>query len=187
MKEFKEPPPPVYDPHKPLRGKNIAPFFPIVQMCYDDGKISGPMSSLVLYESLPKNYILNLVRPDPPIVHIFEKTEESKAAAKVERKASKVKQRKQELAMEQKEVQMTWDVSWADANHKMGKVREILEKGQRAAVVIAAKPTMRQPREYEMDAVLEQLLVMIQDVGEEWQERQLNRGTLVLRLQPRKR
>lgn len=78
---------------------------------------------------------------------------------------------------------MTWNVDSADLQHKLKKVRDGLEKGQRIDVVIAPKARQPVPRPEEMEARMQEIVDLIGDIGEEREARKLERRIAIIRMQ----
>lgn len=86
-----------------------------VQRVGSDGKLCPPEALSGLLDSIKrKTHFVELVQPDPPVVRIMCKAELNEI-----RKAQKEKIRS--TKMEQKEIQMTWNVGDTDLDHKLKK------------------------------------------------------------------
>lgn len=86
-----------------------------VQRVGSDGKLCPPEALSDILDSMKrKTHFVELVSPDPPVVRIMCKSE-----LNAMRKAQKEKTRN--TKMEQKEIQMTWNVGDTDFDHKIKK------------------------------------------------------------------
>lgn len=136
------------------------------------------------------------VSVDPPVVRILdnaaerEKARHAEARLKLTRKA----------AAEDKEVQVSWGSAVGDLKHKAALARGILERGDRATIIFAAKsggagisytgtgeegaaPAKREQKE-RVIAVFEEAL---EDIGMKWTDDEVRKGALVQRWQPEKK
>jgi translation initiation factor IF-3 len=152
--------------------------YPVVQLVDPEtDRLHPPTTLSNIVSSIDlKTHFIELVREYPnPIVKIF-----SKQASFEERKASKGKKKNQ---MVLKEIQMTWGVASGDLAHKLRKVRQELEKGNRVDLVYAPKKGQPIPTLGEMEWRVQETLKFIQDIGKEWKSREAKGAMTVLYLQ----
>jgi translation initiation factor IF-3 len=118
-----------------------------------------------------KTHFLELVQETPnPIVKIIDK--------KAIYETKKLQQRFKKSPISTKEIQLTWCMGAADRVHKLRKVREELEKGNRVELVFTSKKKKR-VSPHEMETLVQEVLAQMQDVMKEWQPREV-KGTLVI-------
>jgi len=128
-----------------------------------------------------KDYFVELVSSDPPIVKIVNKREAN--AARKEMKERKRTQPRNEL----KEVQMTWGVGVADLTHKLKKVQEELERGNRVTLVFAPKSKQPVPKPREMATFLNEVTEKVSAFAKESQPRTIEKNVAVIYLHAVKR
>ncbi|KAI5122170.1 hypothetical protein M0805_007068 [Coniferiporia weirii] len=129
----------------------------------------------VLARTNRKTHFIELVQLDPPVVkaqHIQEFREAQKAI-RAKRRATKV---------EQKEVQMTWNVAQTDLAHKLKKARDQLLRGNLVDVAFAPKANQLLPHRRDMLSKLEQVMDTLGDIAMERREWTLERGIGVVYL-----
>ncbi|KAF9457995.1 hypothetical protein BDZ94DRAFT_1271719 [Collybia nuda] len=147
------------------RDKNIP--YRIVQLVDPiTGKLSEPLPLMTIIESLPDKKLeyVELVSEDPaPIVKIINKKDAFEKRKLAKKKASAVAKKNV-----QKEVQLTWGAAEGDYAHKVGRVREELEKGHRIDLVFSHKKGQDLPTPEEMQQQVQTTVEMLADVGKEW-------------------
>jgi translation initiation factor IF-3 len=160
------------------RARNMDIGYPIVQLVdpkTDRLRSPTPLAHIVSSIDL-KTHFVELVSESPnPIVKII-----SKQAQFGERKAAKAKKKNQ---VELKEVQMTWGVASGDLAHKLRKVRQELEKGNRVDLVYAPKKGQVIPTAKEMEVRVQETLDYTRDVGKEWKPMEVEGAITVIHLQ----
>jgi translation initiation factor IF-3 len=77
---------------------------------------------------------------------------------------------------------MSWCTGAADRVHKVRKVREELEKGNRVELVFSPKKNKR-VSPHEMEALVQEVLAQVQDVMKEWQPREVQGSQVIFHLQ----
>ena len=155
---------------------------PVVQLVdAETERLHPPVSLREILASLDlKTHFVELVSVNPsPVVKIISKKDAFDRQK--ERKAKMRAATKNEI--EQKEIQLTWGVASGDLAHKLKKVRQELEKGNRVDLVYAPKKGQRLPTPDEMEARVQETLGLLQDVGKEWKEREVRRGVAAIHLQ----
>jgi translation initiation factor IF-3 len=147
----------------------------------ETGRLNPPKPLRDILSSVNlKTHFVELVGEQPdPIVKIISKKDAFDRFK--ERKAKMKSTAKNEI--EQKEIQLTWGVAAGDLVHKLKKVREELEKGNRVDVVYARKRGQRLPSPQEMEARVQETLGLMQDIGKEWKQRDVQRAATVIHLQ----
>lgn len=152
--------------------------YPVVQLVdpqTDRLRSPAPLADIVSSIDL-KTHFVELVSESPnPIVKII-----SKQAQFGERKAAKTKKKNQ---LELKEVQMTWGVASGDLAHKLRKVKQELEKGNRVDLVYAPKNGQVIPTAKEMEVRVQETLDYTRDVGKEWKPMEVQGAMTVIHLQ----
>jgi hypothetical protein len=83
-----------------------------------------------------KTHYLHLVSTDPPIVKLIEKKVQQEKDFLQEKKAKAKRAR----VMETSEVQITWESAKGDLMHKLGLIKNILERGDRVEIAFIHKP-----------------------------------------------
>ncbi|KAH8102807.1 hypothetical protein DFH11DRAFT_323502 [Phellopilus nigrolimitatus] len=139
----------------------------------------GPRTPLhaVLAGVNRSTHFVELVSRDPPVVKIVDSK-----AAHAARKALKARLRA--TRMEQKEVQMTWNVGAEDIAHKLRNARAQLVRGNMVDVAFAPKSKQPLPPRDEMRRKMQQVVDFVQDIAVEKQERTLLRNVGVVSLRP---
>jgi translation initiation factor IF-3 len=147
----------------------------------ETGRLNPPKPLRDILSSVDlKTHYVELVgeQPDPTVKIISKKDTFDKFK---ERKAKMKSTAKNEI--EQKEIQLTWGVASGYLAHKLKKVRQELEKGNRVNVLYARKRGQRLPSPQEMEARVQETLDLMRDVGEEWKQRDVQRAVTVIHLQ----
>jgi len=117
-------------------------------------------------------------KPEPVVKIIKDKD--------VYRKQQALEDRKRERRQrEEKEVQLTWGITPGDEEHKLQKVREELERGNRINLVYASKKGQDQLTADQMHARAQHAVDSLADVGVEWKERSVAKLTTIIYLQGR--
>ncbi|KAF8175390.1 hypothetical protein BJ912DRAFT_36265 [Pholiota molesta] len=130
-----------------------------------------------------QTHVVRLVTHEPPIVRILTHLEDkmNQLATKAEKKASKGSKR-----IESTIIQLTWLTADADYHHKIAKAKEELEKGSaRVEILFKNKPRVRYPAREEMDEQMDQVTKALEEVGQEWREREVLRGIAKIFFQSR--
>ncbi|EPQ59677.1 hypothetical protein GLOTRDRAFT_34401 [Gloeophyllum trabeum ATCC 11539] len=128
-----------------------------------------------------KTHFLQLVSERPePIVKLINKEEARR---------KRVQQRKAQLQnkMEEKEIQMTWGIASADLEHKLRKVRQELEKGNRVDLVYAPKKGQPLPSPAAREQRVKETLDLLADIGKEWKPREQTARMIVIYLEKLKK
>ncbi|KZT74476.1 hypothetical protein DAEQUDRAFT_761324 [Daedalea quercina L-15889] len=123
-----------------------------------------------------KREYLELVGEKPdPIVKVFKSSDifNKKRLEAEKKKAKRV----------QKEVQVSWAISPGDLEHKLEKVREELEAGNRVDLAYVTKSGQAKPTKEQMGARAEESVKVLSDVGTEWKERTVTKTALVIHWQ----
>lgn len=153
-------------------------------------------------------HTLICVSTSPPIVRILDNAAEKEKARHAEARLKMTRK----AAAEDKEVQVSWASAVGDLKHKAAVARGILEKGDRATIIFAAKSggagvsftggaagddasaasgggegggsKTSRDQKARVVAVIEEAL---EDVGVKWTEDEVRKGALVQRWQPEKK
>jgi len=166
-----------FTPNRKLRNNEIK--IPLVHLVDPESqklRDLAPIADVISSISL-RDYYVELVSQGPPIVRIVNR--------KVALAAKKAQQaRVKKTKVENKEVQMTWNVADTDIVHKLRKAREHLSAGN--LVDVAFAPKARQPvlKPPEMVKKLDLVCEMLKDVAEERQPRTFERNVGVVYLRP---
>ncbi|KZT27071.1 hypothetical protein NEOLEDRAFT_1089957 [Neolentinus lepideus HHB14362 ss-1] len=127
-----------------------------------------------------KKFFLQLVSEHPePIVKLIDKNEARKKRL-AERKQALLNKR------EEKEIQLTWKIANGDLLHKLKKVRQELEKGNRVDLVYAPKKGQVLPSPEEKDDIVRDTLRILEDIGREWKPREQAPRMTVVYLEKKK-
>lgn len=125
-----------------------------------------------------KTHFVELVSEKPnPVVKIKNKKEV------YNRQKERRIMMKEIPTMQQKEVQMTWGVGSGDLAHKLNKVRQELEKGNKVDLVFAPKKNQALPSPLEIEERLRETVSLLADVGKEWRPRNIKRNVAILSFQ----
>jgi translation initiation factor IF-3 len=81
--------------------------------------------------------------------------------------------------MQQKEVQLTWSVADGDLAHKLNKVRQELQRGNKVDLVFAPKAGTQVPNPVARKGRIESAMQILGGVAKEWKERR-TRGLIVV-------
>jgi translation initiation factor IF-3 len=110
----------------------------MVQLVSSEDNSLGPLQSLnsILRTYDPKTHYLQLVSNTPPIVRLMEKKAQQEKALGAEKKAKQKRAR----AIGRSEVQVTWESAQGDLTHKIGLIRNIIERGDRVDIAFIHKP-----------------------------------------------
>ncbi|PCH41553.1 hypothetical protein WOLCODRAFT_163197 [Wolfiporia cocos MD-104 SS10] len=154
--------------------------FRVVRLVNPETRHLDPPASLseVIARCEPKKEYVELVASEPePIVKIIKSSEvfSKKMALKERQKGKGVR--------EEKEVQMTWGISAGDLAHKMKRVRQELEKGNRVNLVYTRKKGQVQLSPQAMEERLKATVQSLEDVGKEWKSREGAGSAIILFLQ----
>jgi len=173
-------------PKKPQYNKpprNLEITHAIVQLVNPETKRLDPPRPYteILNSVVLKDNFVELVSSDPPIVKIVNKREANAA-----RKGMKERKRVQPKN-EMKEVQMTWGVGASDLSHKLKKVQEELERGNRVTLVFAPRSKRPVPRPQEMEAFLDEVTEKVSTFAKESHPRTLEKNAAVIYLHAIKR
>ena len=164
------------------RPKNEDIKYSHVQVVNSEGKLDPPRPLTAILASIErKDYFVQLVTDDQPIVKIMnrkEMYEKSKALKKAKKAA--------ERSSEEKEIQMTWGVAIGDLSHKISKVREELEKRNRVNLIFAPKKGQPVPSPNERNEKMNEILEMLKDIGQESRSRTILRSHLTLHLEAKR-
>ncbi len=168
-------------PKGPLRNERIAKLHKSVRLVDSKtGQLGPPTPThelIAMVKAIEEDHFLELVSENPePLVKCIPMREEYA-------RMKEAKQKQRASRVEMKEVQMTWNVDSADLQHKLKKVRDGLEKGQRIDVVIAPKARQPVPRPEEMEARMQEIVDLIGDIGEEREARKLERRIAIICMQ----
>lgn len=87
------------------------------------------------------------------------------------RKAKEAQKKKREGVIKEKGVQMSWSVAQGDLEHKLKKVKETLEEGERVVIGFSRKKGQPWPKPDEMQAKLRETVDQLADIAEEWKPR----------------
>jgi len=128
---------------------------------------------------------LQLLSKNPAIVKIKTFEEDQQAirdalrARREERKLHRGEGKKAE-----KEFQLTWSVEPGDLHHKMDRVRDALQEGRRAAVVITAKLGNPLPSDARRAQIQKSVYEAVEGVGLEARQPELTRRAALLFFKP---
>ncbi|GJE84807.1 hypothetical protein PsYK624_008830 [Phanerochaete sordida] len=112
-----------------------------------------------------KTWCVELVTHTPdPIVRAVNLSDEY-------RKAKEMHKKKRDGIIKEKEVQLSWHVAQGDLEHKLRKVRETLEEGERVTLAFSRKKGQNWPTPEEKEAKIEEVVGQLTDTAEEWKER----------------
>ena len=162
------------------RNENIP--FRVVKMVDETGRLGNwvPLSDIIQDikgdKDKRKKYYVELVSEKPePIVKLIRASEVyNKKRAQADRK---------KIVRDQKEVQLSWAISEADLAHKLEKVREELELGNRVDLAYLHKSGQTIPTKEEMEARAEETLKALEDAGAPWKPLTSTKTSLILHLQ----
>ena len=160
------------------RPRNDEIKYHLVQLVdQETGRLNPPTALSAVMASIDrKTHFVELVKETPfPIVKIADK--------KAVYAAMKRLQRTKKPPISTKEIQLTWCAGAADWDHKLRKVREELEKGNRVDVVLTPKRGKRVPSLPEMEARVQDTLARLHDAGKEWKPREQEGYLIALHLQ----
>ena len=172
---------------KPLqKPRNEAIKFQYVRLVNPDTRALEPPALLrnILRTLDRKTQYLELVTEEPePIVKIIN--------TKLLYARSKAKKEQQQInrPVEEKELQLTWGVGFGDLQFKLKKAREDLLDGNRVTLIFAPKKGQTIPGPAEQQAMIEEAVRLLEDVGRERKERAVQKHMTALFLEsvrPRK-
>ena len=162
------------------RNENIP--FRVVRLVDENGRLGDWVSLSDIIRDIKedkdkkKKYYVELVSEKPePLVKLI------RASEVYNRKRAQAEKKK--VVRDQKEVQLSWAISDADFEHKMEKVREELEMGNRVDVAYLHKSGQTIPTREEMEARAEETLKILEDAGAPWKPLTLTKTSLILHLQ----
>lgn len=137
-----------------------------VTLVAPDGKLQAPQRTRDILASLDRvNYSLVVVvageAGDLPICKIIDKKAEWAAA-----KARKKQQGGAKAPVTKtKTVELNWAIEQGDLAHRLVRIKEFLEKGNKVEIVLAAKRKGRAASEEEAQVVLQKVKEAIEEVG----------------------
>ena len=106
-------------------------------------------------------------------------------------KTQRIKAQASRRASEEKEIQFAWSIGVGDVQHKLRKARQELERRVRVQLVFARKATGGAERDSgtpaKQNALVEQVVEELADVGREWRMRDERRNMVVVYLQDHQR
>jgi translation initiation factor IF-3 len=106
-------------------------------------------------------------------------------------KTQRIKAQASRRASEEKEIQFAWSIGVGDVQHKLRKARQELERRVRVQLVFARKATGGAERDSgtpaKQNALVEQVVEELADVGREWRMRDERRNMVVVYLQEHQR
>ncbi|WVF69867.1 hypothetical protein IAT40_004648 [Kwoniella sp. CBS 6097] len=135
---------------------------------------------LATYDQSTHTLVLVSVDKEVPIVKLVDKIEERRKERESEEKAKL----KKKMAMEEKEVQVSWQSAQGDIKHKLDLAKSLLEKGDRVQVVFANRKrgeTVPDPKKNEIIASFDEVLG---EVGNKWKDDSISKGLWVLYYNP---
>ena len=151
-----------------LKNENIP--HKIVQLVNEQEQLLPPEQTAdILARINHETHFLELVRDVPPIVKIRDKKAFLKA-----RKTQKAQQRAS--TMEQKEIQMTWNVGQKDLETKLKKARDHLIRGNMVDIAFAPKSGQAKPTLEEMQSKMQMTVDLLSDVAKEKGNREIVGG-----------
>ncbi|KAH9950168.1 hypothetical protein B0H21DRAFT_660479, partial [Amylocystis lapponica] len=125
-----------------------------------------------------EGYYVELVVAEPePIVKLVSSHD---VYAKQQQQREK---KREQRARDEKELQLTWGVALADLEHKLGKARTELEKGNRVSLVYAGRKGQTRLSPQEMEARAKEVVDSLADAGAEWKARDVSPHTTIVYLQ----
>ncbi|KAF5371938.1 hypothetical protein D9615_008083 [Tricholomella constricta] len=154
---------------------------PIVQLVDPTtGRLNEPTPLRTILASLDRRkQFVELVSLTPgPLVKIFSKSEVRQHAQEAAMKA-RVSARKNI----HKEVQLTWSAAPGDLAHKLGKIRQELERGARVDLVFTRKKNQTPLSIPDMQARALEVVEELADVSKEWKEREVRANMTAIFLQ----
>ncbi|KAI9830463.1 MAG: hypothetical protein M1826_004700 [Phylliscum demangeonii] len=137
----------------PLRDENVQGSFVHLVDPKDPESRLGPATSL-------QSILRGLNREEEFLLQVAEPRDDIFAVCKIINKkeafdAAKARRRTQKAArLVQKEMELNWSIDAHDLAHRMGKLQEMLRKGMRLEILLAAKRRTRKASQAEADAVL---------------------------------
>lgn len=157
----------------------------VVQVMDANGVVNPTRQELnrILETMNYQTHVVRLVTHEPPIVRVLTHLEDkmNQLATKAEKKATKGSKR-----IESTVIQLTWLTADADYHHKIAKAKEELEKGgTRVEILFKNKPHVRYPLRQEMEEQMDQVANALEDVGQEWRDREIQRGIAKIFFQSR--
>jgi translation initiation factor IF-3 len=158
-----------------LRDRQI-PYRTVQLVSPTDNSLSEPTPLRTILNSYDHaTHTLSLVSLEPPIVKLLNKEDIRQKVRKAEVKAKL----NRKSAVEEKEVQVSWASASGDLKHKCAQARGILEKGDRATVIYAAKAgsdKVSQGVQGEITAMFEREL---EEVAVRWKEDEKSKATWI--------
>jgi len=163
----------------PLHTRNENIPFRVVRVVHEEtNRLSDEWVALsdILHNLKRAKYYVELVALNPdPVVKIIKSSDVyNKMRARAERR---------KVRREQKEVQMTWAISPGDLAHKLAKVREELEAGNRVDLVYMSKSGQPKPTPEQVEAQAAETVKLLEDAGAEWKPRTTTKTTLIMSFQ----
>lgn len=129
-----------------------------------------------------RKYAVELVASKPEAVVKLVDLQEEYRRLKDEHK----KKREGPKAVEEKEVQMTWGVAAADLEHKLRKVREALDEGDRVAIAFSRKKGQVVLKREEMQMKMQELVDKLEPIAVEYKQRAFTTSsTALIYMKPR--
>ncbi|TFK56210.1 hypothetical protein OE88DRAFT_1731822 [Heliocybe sulcata] len=164
----------------PPRNEKI-PYRTVRLVDPETSKLLAPTPLTELLKVFDDNkFFLELVATNPePIVKLVNKREA---------RQRRLEARKQERTTkkDEKEIQMTWKIAGGDLSHKLKKVRQELEKGNRINLVYALKKGQQLPTPQEKDNIVRGTLDQLEDIAREWKPREQAPRLTVIYLEKKK-
>ncbi|KAF9821011.1 hypothetical protein IEO21_00988 [Rhodonia placenta] len=137
----------------------------------------APLTEVIARLDNKKEWVELVATKPEPIVKIIKGSDAfNKVKAQQEKKREK-------RPREEKEIQLTWGISSGDLEHKLSKVREELEAGNRVNLVYAHKKGHAKPTPQEMEARVQETVDLLADMGSEWKPRGGSQTIAVVYLQ----
>lgn len=144
----------------------------------DTGHLNPPaLLKSVLQAVASKTHFLELVSENPePIVRVICRKDRHE-------KLKEIKQKRKDSKREDKEIQLTWGVAAGDLQHKLKKVRQELQKGNRVSLVFAPKKGQSPLSAAQMASKVQETVDSLADVGKEWKLRDVQKATTAIHFQ----
>lgn len=102
-------------------------------------------------------------------------------------KQRKVKALESRRKNDQKEIQLTWTAAAGDAQHKLRKIRQEIERGRRVSFVVTEKDGHSPVQHARRTAILEEWLTSLEDISREWAPRSEAKHMTIVFLQHKDR
>lgn len=116
-----------------------------------------------------------LVSLDPPICKLLNKEDEKQKVRVAEVKAKL----NRKTAVEEKEVQVSWSSALGDLRHKAALAKGILEKGDRATIIFAAKAGADKVGQEQQREIAGMFHRELEEIGVRWKDDEKSKGAWI--------